>query len=768
MKTEVASSGRVTLTAGKTLTIKMMLAAVYSFLICRCVLLGSISSFGVSFCAAMPAEYAWIAVLGGILGYGTQGLAAQTICPVLTLTIVTLIRMIVQRVRSKEPAALPAVLSGTVLFLSNLAVHVVGGFALPDLILRLCEAILTGGVAYLGRLALTAFFDRKNLTAYTSAERTGLAMLGLLAITALMNVSLSFFQFGVLAASTVICLIASRLGSFSAALGAIFVSIAINLYATDYLILSAILIVGGLTAGIFHSFGRFPVAAVFLLTSIFLSVIFGITLPLLYQLVGVLTGCALFLGIPAEWADAAFPRTHRREEDFSLKDHAERRILFAASTVDELQNLICSITERLAQITPEDNILTLYQDTVQSVCMGCSNRSSCWQEHYAETASGFLAMTEALKNGHRPGTETLEETSLANCIQKSKLTDTISTRYHKLLLHEHQKRQSTQMRELAVEQLTGISDMLRSIGEELDSLVEPDNRAALLVRDLFTALAAPPICCFASVNEFDRMELDIYCSAAVQFDEESLQEEFSRVLRRTFARPIVSQAQNNVRISFFEEAAFSPQICCRQAAGVDADNVCGDTCTHFSDSRGNLYLLLSDGMGTGREAAVDSSLTCSMIVKLIKAGFGMDSVLKFVNSTLQANRLKETLSTIDIAKIDLYTGRVEFFKAGSASSFVSLDGIVAEVSSHSLPVGILQGIQFDRRIAILNDGDLLLMMSDGVLTPDPDTIKHYIEAHQEESISDLADGLIAFAKTNAEDGRFDDLSVLAIRLDRTH
>lgn len=157
-----------------------------------------------------------------------------------------------------------------------------------------------------------------------------------------------------------------------------------------------------------------------------------------------------------------------------------------------------------------------------------------------------------------------------------------------------------------------------------------------------------------------------------------------------------------------------------------------------------------------------------MIVKLIKAGFGMDSVLKFVNSTLQANRLKETLSTIDIAKIDLYTGRVEFFKAGSASSFVSLDGIVAEVSSHSLPVGILQGIQFDRRIAILNDGDLLLMMSDGVLTPDPDTVKHYIEAHQEESISDLADGLIAFAKANAEDGRFDDLSVLAIRLDRTH
>lgn len=90
---------------------------------------------------------------------------------------------------------------------------------------------------------------------------------------------------------------------------------------------------------------------------------------------------------------------------------------------------------------------------------------------------GLFGHDGSIKKRHRPGTETLEETSLANCIQKAKLTDTISTRYHKLLLHEHQKRQSTQMRELAVEQLTGISDMLRSIGEELDSLVEPDNPA---------------------------------------------------------------------------------------------------------------------------------------------------------------------------------------------------------------------------------------------------------------------------------------------------
>lgn len=764
MKTDVAASGTVERTAGKALTSKLMLAAVYSFLICRCVLLGSISSFGVSFCAAMPVEYAWIAVLGSLLGYGIQGLSAATAVPMAALAVVTLVRMLLHRAGGKEPPLLPALLSGGVLFAAGLLVHLVQGFALPDLVLRGCEAVLTGGVTYLWQAAALALLADKPPAALSQTARVGVCLLPLLAVTALMSIQLSFFHFGLIAAAAGACLAARHYGALGGTLCGVFFAIAVNLYATDYLVFGAVLLVATLAAGTFHSFGKLPVAAIFLSASLFLTFIFGITLATLTQLVSILAGCALFLGVRTDWMTRLLPQALGTGDESVLRAHTERRLLFAAATVDELQQLMQSVSSRLAQIAPKDSIFALYQDTVQSVCLSCAGRKGCWQDHYAETAEGFQALTEQLKNGHRPGSETLEETTLSDCMQKETLTDTISSRYQTLLRREAQKRQSDQLCSLAAEQFGGISDMLRGLGDELCHGAEPDNRAAVLVRDLFTALAAPPQSCFANLNEFDRMELDIYCSAAVQFDEESLREEFSRALRRPFAAPIVSQAQNNIRLSFFEEAAFSAELCCRQAAARDADNVCGDTCTHFSDFRGSLYLILSDGMGTGREAAVDSSLTCSMITKLIRAGFGMDAVLKFVNSTLQANHLEETLSTIDLAKLDLYTGRVEFYKAGSASSFVSLDGIVAEVASHSLPVGILQGIRFDRKVVLLNDGDLLVLLSDGVLTPDHEAVKRYLEDHQEEPLCTLADGLIDAAKAAAPDGRYDDLSVLAARL----
>lgn len=65
-----------------------------------------------------------------------------------------------------------------------------------------------------------------------------------------------------------------------------------------------------------------------------------------------------------------------------------------------------------------------------------------------------------------------------------------------------------------------------------------------------------------------------------------------------------------------------------------------------------------------------------LLKKLVTAGFSFDSSLELVNAALLAKSEEESLSTIDVATIDLYSGETQFLKAGAAPTFVYRDGSV--------------------------------------------------------------------------------------------
>ena len=48
--------------------------------------------------------------------------------------------------------------------------------------------------------------------------------------------------------------------------------------------------------------------------------------------------------------------------------------------------------------------------------------------------------------------------------------------------------------------------------------------------------------------------------------------------------------------------------------------MCGDSIVCFNDDKGNFVSLISDGMGTGGRAAVDSMMTVNLMEKLVKSG----------------------------------------------------------------------------------------------------------------------------------------------------
>ena len=165
---------------------------------------------------------------------------------------------------------------------------------------------------------------------------------------------------------------------------------------------------------------------------------------------------------------------------------------------------------------------------------------------------------------------------------------------------------------------------------------------------------------------------------------------------------------------------FSQKMCFHVEVGAfsrstDDIKVCGDYYRSFRDSDGRHITVLSDGMGTGSRAAVDSAMAAELFSKLIKSGLSFDCALPIANSALLVKSSDESLATLDVVCIDLYTGRTDFMKAGAAATFIRHRDSVAALEQASLPIGILREIGFSKATARLEDGDLVLMVSDGIL-----------------------------------------------------
>jgi len=130
---------------------------------------------------------------------------------------------------------------------------------------------------------------------------------------------------------------------------------------------------------------------------------------------------------------------------------------------------------------------------------------------------------------------------------------------------------------------------------------------------------------------------------------------------------------------------------------------------------GKYILAISDGMGTGKEAKNSSKLTIRMIKNLLLSGFESEQSVELINSTLNMNTETDMYSSLDITILDLYKGQAEILKNGACNTYIKNKKNVKVMKSENMPVGVMDKIELDTQTVEVQDGDIILMCSDGVL-----------------------------------------------------
>lgn len=123
-------------------------------------------------------------------------------------------------------------------------------------------------------------------------------------------------------------------------------------------------------------------------------------------------------------------------------------------------------------------------------------------------------------------------------------------------------------------------------------------------------------------------------------------------------------------------------------------------------------------------------------------------------------------ATLDLAMIDLQSGRLQCVKVGAATSFIKRKETVDTITSMNLPIGIIEDVEVDKIEVTLKEGDLLIMMSDGIIEKREEVVQQLIEDLHINDPQAIADWLLDQAIIDNHQHIIDDMTVIVARLDR--
>lgn len=321
----------------------------------------------------------------------------------------------------------------------------------------------------------------------------------------------------------------------------------------------------------------------------------------------------------------------------------------------------------------------------------------------------------------------------------------------------------SEIRMVASDQFFSISDMLADLAFEFDEAESFDFKSAGKIRRILGEYDIFPENISVIVDKYDRTRIEILAPSDTKgLDNPRLTNEMCKICKREFERGKINISSAGTMISFMEKPNFKMSVGFSQYCAEG--NLCGDTIKTINDSRGHMIFIISDGMGKGSRAALDGAMGAGLLSKLLCAGFGFDSSLKVVNSALLVKSHEESLATLDCVRVDLFSGKCEFYKAGAPRSYIVKNNRVTKCELTSMPAGILRGVEFAKRTTVLNTGDEIIMMSDGITDTSETWLEEFLSLDPDLDPTDKAKAILQIAIEKSDEKHRDDMSVIVAKM----
>lgn len=736
-------------------------------LVSRGTLLGTLAPFGASYAAAVPKKYLFSSLVGTAFGYILLK-PTDSFRYIAVIVAIGALRWLMGDIEKVSKSRLFAPLAA---FLPTLATGIALLFASTSTLSSFAdcfiEAVLSGAAAYFISVSVQLADEKRGISAYTRQETASLVMTGCVLILAFGSLTFENISLGRIIAITAVLLCARYGGVNGGAVCGIATGAVFSIASRAQGFVCSGFAFGGLIAGMFAPVGKPGCAIAFLISNGIMSLAFGQNTQLAAVLIESLIGSVVFMILPKEVGNIISP-VFSNEKNSSLGETLRKNIVmrldFASKAIYNVRNDVNSVSDKLKDLySPSFSVVC--ENVEKEVCNNCGLKTYCYEHRQGVTRDDFFRLEELLEAQGRISESDVEDAFVKNCCKKGEIARSMNLNYREYLSAIEAQRRVSDVRGVVAGQFSGVSDILSDLSDEFKNTMRCDLDSSERIISALSALGAIPVECICLVSDGGRMsvELELSSKGDSKLSKGTIMREVSKCCGRRFDLPTVTCEGDRIRAALCEMPVYDVEIGSDQHIANNG-RLCGDCLDYFNDGFGKTYALVCDGMGTGGRAAVDGNMAVSVMGRLLRSGLSADSSLQIVNSALMVKSEDESLSTLDLTGVDLYTGKVTLKKAGAPATFVRKNGRVMVREMPSLPVGILNGVKFSSDTVNLSSGDMVVMVSDGVITGDEKWLEKLIRSWNEGSTQELARAVVDEAIKRRGDSPDDDITALAIRI----
>ena len=416
-----------------------------------------------------------------------------------------------------------------------------------------------------------------------------------------------------------------------------------------------------------------------------------------------------------------------------------------------------------------DELGRVQNELTGKVCASCDSCALCWERDCTPLYGILSSMITSIWQVGEPGAENEAELK-KYCAKSRDMVEEAVRVFERVSLNHAWYNRLLENRQVIAEQLDAMAYIMQDCAREERVLDTQERRAISEIR----YRAKERGISIEEIHLIETLDGRLKLSAALKSRMGGCisLKSFVTAAGHALGRQMRAAADTKTFISkepvnyvFYEDTVY------RNVQGIarvkkDGAKISGDNFSFLELERGEFLLGLSDGMGSGSMACKESEMVLDLVERFLEAGFSVETAIRMMNSAMVMKGADDLYSTVDLCKINLYTGMAKLYKIGAAATFIKRGAEVECITSQSLPVGAQVQMDISVQETKLTGGDFVVMVTDGVLEylhvkKPEDTMQEIIESIQTNNPGILAKKIMERVMLFTGGKAKDDMTVLA-------
>ncbi len=530
----------------------------------------------------------------------------------------------------------------------------------------------------------------------------------------------------------------------------------------------AVLLVWNITCASFTMLSRYLSALALVACDFIIESLFGVYGGYgLAESLPTLIGTVIFCIIPTKPLKSLKEKLYAFREKQLVRQSINRNRLMLSNRLYELSGVFSEMAAafnafKRAKLTDDTAKVGIEKQILSAVCKNCDNYQKC-KRSQTSIAFSIGKMTDIGFAKGKLSFIDLSKEMTDLCAHPNDILFAMNKLLADYRAYKIENANLASGREMIAGEAVGVSEILRGLALETGAQLKYQSR---LERKLADALFK----CGFSVSELliygeeERTSVSLILTMP-EFSLTKLQTVISRCVGFELTLKDKSDiGENKCYMSFAKSADYDAVFGIAKAT-KDGSDISGDTHSVVRISDKKFLLALSDGMGSGEYAESVSSASLSLIESFYKAGLNSELILSTVNKLLAINT-EDSFTALDVSVIDLNDCSADFIKYGSPYGFIVGDGGVRIIEGNSLPLGIIDELKPSVANALLADGDVIVLVTDGISDAfgSSGDVIDFLRSVSAKNPQTLADQLLKRAVELNDGEHRDDMTVLAVRV----